>query len=505
MEFLCTFATHQHPTKKNMAISSHIINLTALALKDRVLTYTERQTIMNAAMQEGVSAQEINAYIDRALEVRLQSYSKEELGRCPGCGHGVPLIADTCPFCGHALERQTTHQATTPNVPPPYIPSAEADIIKRENQQTAAQKRNIKTCPDCGAPFPLISNICTYCGHILHEQQDSELNVQNLINNIKQNIETLQSAPSPTLKEVLIFRSPLIMCLLAAITAVMSYSIGHDILTKISSVMFLAAIVTIYAFKKEDSPVAKADNAYYDAIHSHEMYTRTVDSLYGDNQEASDLLKTYAADIDTIKRNRNKNRNIIALGMIAVIMGCLAIPAGSNMTPADKYQANRQKYSAAYSIAESYKTIQPYPGKAVNDAYSPYLRCEGAGVASIDVINISPDFINMHLLGDEQMYILRISGIRLESTGKKLPRTDTCQITITLLDKDGTPIKFDQQPLIMDPADDKSDSPDNLTTAVLGKGTGSCYADFVSKSFTRSARIFTDVINRTEYFTITCH
>ena len=75
-----------------MAVSKHILDLITLALQDRVLTFKERQTIIEAAEKEGTATAEVNAVMDNMLEQRLKSYTKEELGSCPNCGHGVPLF-----------------------------------------------------------------------------------------------------------------------------------------------------------------------------------------------------------------------------------------------------------------------------------------------------------------------------------------------------------------------------------------------------------------------------
>ena len=64
-----------------MAIPKHIIDLTALALQDRVLTFKERQTIIVEALKAGVTAEEINHYIDTAqltshIEEMVQKYGE---------------------------------------------------------------------------------------------------------------------------------------------------------------------------------------------------------------------------------------------------------------------------------------------------------------------------------------------------------------------------------------------------------------------------------------------
>ena len=114
-----------------MAIPKKIIDLTTLALQDRVLTYKERKTIVAEALKMGVRQEEIDAYLTNALNIRLQSYTKEELGSCPGCGHGVPLIADQCPYCGTMLQRDGNHVIVPPTHPNSFNISGKAAKIIR--------------------------------------------------------------------------------------------------------------------------------------------------------------------------------------------------------------------------------------------------------------------------------------------------------------------------------------------------------------------------------------
>jgi len=65
-----------------MAISKKTLDLINLALKDKVLTQVERQIIVNAALEMGISKQEIEAYLSHATDERIRSiYSKEEIFR----------------------------------------------------------------------------------------------------------------------------------------------------------------------------------------------------------------------------------------------------------------------------------------------------------------------------------------------------------------------------------------------------------------------------------------
>ena len=93
-----------------MAISKHTLDLIKLALEDRELTFKERQVIVEAAVKEGASVAEINAVLDNMVALRLRSYSKEQLKRCPSCGAQIPLISDDCFYCGAHISIRRNNQ-----------------------------------------------------------------------------------------------------------------------------------------------------------------------------------------------------------------------------------------------------------------------------------------------------------------------------------------------------------------------------------------------------------
>ena len=315
-----------------MAITPKIKELVTLALSDRVLTNTERHTIVAAAMQDGIAETEINEYINSALRIRLQSYTKEQLQHCPFCGAQTPLISDECLFCGKPLNNNV--EPSDAKTPPLFIQNREADIIRGENLRTAQQSHDIRNCPDCGAPFPLISNICTSCGHILHEQTDSDLNIRNLISNINQSIKTLKEAPVPTLGEVLWFRFALVCFCVAAVTLVLAINLSEH--PTAMGIFEIISVISLYnAFKplKDDtseelakSPVRLADECYYNAVHDMEMYTRKIETLYGDNREAKDLLNEYGAIINAQKAQRAKSSTKLAIILAILVVLLFVIP-----------------------------------------------------------------------------------------------------------------------------------------------------------------------------------
>lgn len=481
-----------------MAISQNIISLTELALKDRVLTPVEKTTIINAAVAEGTSEEEVTQYINTALKHRLEShYSKDELKRCPSCGAQVPLIADKCLFCMQDLPVDAPK-------PPPYvkITSEEAAVINLENDFTAMQQRDIDKCPNCGADFPLISNVCPYCHHVLREQADSQTHINNLIHNINQSIQQLRNVPKPTFIEVVQFRIQLIMFVVAAVLLVEAVAQSSATLAGWSAMCLCVSIVALLVTKKENSPVANADNAYYNALYTQEMYSRTIDTLYGEDTEARNLLKSYDTEIATLKKSRDENRKKIAVTFLVIIAVAALLPLLKS-GPVSKYEDNRQKYPSVYQDSEVRKVITPY-STPVHSSYSPYIAVKGGATACLEVIP-DPEDIKLndwHILDGTPLCKLRISGVKILSTGRQLPNYDTAKLSLLLYDKNGNPIETGLHATNLETIDFKIKCADNIYN-LLSRGEGSYYAEFVSTDTTADFKAVTSVIDRAQFFEIT--
>ncbi len=320
-----------------MAVSKRILDLIALALQDRVLTFKERQIIMEAAVKEGTSEAEINAVIDNMLAQRLGSFTKEELGSCPGCGHGVPLLADECPYCGTMLRQQTQRQENPIN-----ISDKDAEIIRSENVRVEEEKK--KNCPKCGAPYPLVSNICTHCGYVLHERNDSDLNANNLVDNIRESLRRLKASPRPGIFSILKYRSGIFSLYWAVAFLILYRLLQNGTFGLISIVMLIASVLfllfvrqrtnyykdvfndysILWNLGKETSPLEVADYIFFSSLHSYRKYARLIDTLYGDDAEAKKILADFDAEINEVKKSRSSNRNILTILVIVLLL----IPVG---------------------------------------------------------------------------------------------------------------------------------------------------------------------------------
>ena len=297
-----------------MAISKHIIDLVNLALADRVLTFKERETIVKEAVAENISEVEINTFLDNMLARRLSTFTKEELKSCPSCGAQIPLISDQCPFCGSTFEKRQSITNITGEV---------ADIIRAENQKTIEPDSEPKTCPNCGAPFPLISNICTHCGHVHHARQDSDINIKNLIDNISRSVIRIQWAYKPSVLDVIRANMGTLLVIFAVALLISSFSYpgGFGICA------FVVAIPLVFwgviKSSNDYSPVKIADEMYYTALNERNMYVRLVQQVYGNNAEAQKYIAQLGSEIQKAESKRRINRLILTIFAILLFSSML--------------------------------------------------------------------------------------------------------------------------------------------------------------------------------------
>lgn len=403
-----------------MAIPKQIMQLTELALKDRVMTLVEKQTIINAALEKHVPEKEITAYIDEAIRARLEQYSKEDLEHCPHCGAQVPVVSDKCLFCGGSLQSAEEQNVTTDD-----IEGADADTIHRENAKTENARHDIQHCPDCGAPFPLISNICPYCHHVLLAQKDSVLNVKNMIDNIENSISELKSAPKPTIIDILKYRKEVFCFLISAVLFVM-WTMKFDY---VSSTCILPSILTlilafVFVLMKSDtnSPVKIADDKFYNAIHTQEMYSRHIATFYGDDKEVKNALRNYSAEIATQKKLRQKNRNTLTFSVLGLITLVLLLPL---LRPSAKaqYKKSLKMNPSVFANAELKSTLHPHPECSVDSTFAPYFKAVSNAELSLEFQEgIRNGIYFKGSLIDVPNYKLRIDNVKLVATGEKIPQ-----------------------------------------------------------------------------------
>ena len=293
------------------------------------------------------------------------------------------------------------------------------------------------------------------------------------------------------------------MLLAAALLLVLAFTHSSGAAAGWSIVCLLIAVVALLATKKEDSPVAKADAVYYDALYNQEMFSRTIDTLYGENPEARQRLKEYEDIINVIRQNKDSNRKKITVTFITLIIAGL-IPFFVRPNPVKSYQENQNKYSEIYQLSEERKTVRANVENPVSETLSQYLKCESPATVSIDVENDNNDLNDFKLLGSDCKFRLRISGIRLVSTGKKLPDAKTFKIAVTLFDKNSKVLETGLGLTVLENIDYDKKSDDNLIK-VLENGSGSYYAEFVSQNSGNNIRTLKEVMDKIEYFSVTTY
>ena len=382
-------------------------------------------------------------------------------------------------------KKKTAPPVTPPPPPPPPSPSeraqkfAEAEaIIRSENLRMSEERRNIKQCPNCGAPYPLVSNICPYCGHVLHEQQGEDFNIRTLIDNINASINTLKNAPKPTFHQVLTHWVELVFIYMASATMIICvhynsmfslFSESYKLDTN-GLLLSLAVFVATYAFllilllsaKKysaDISPLQQADNVYYSALHANEKYRRQIATIYGDNFEAKSLLNNFAAEIEVVQKVRNSNR----LKLTLFLVGFSLIPVFLYIfgpTPRSRFESFRDENKLSFNMSSYSKTLKPLPGHPIADSIANYLTVDGDAYLAFD-----------------NVWWLMLDHVKIGYEGDKIEHPDSCVLKAVLYDKNMKPIS---DSLVSYTKNDNFEN--TLLYTILNRGRSHYYESFVSKN-----------------------
>lgn len=480
------------PESDGFTIPGKIKQLTALALKDRVMTPVERQTIIDEALKKGVFADVINKYLDDALDERLKSYTKEELGNCPGCGHGVPVFADQCPYCGRTLEHQ--ERGIISNRPLTISGNA-AKIISQENIKTEQQRVNITNCPKCGAKYPLISHVCTHCGYVLHEQAESEHSAKTLLEAIKGSIAKLKKCPNPTFWQILWYNVNVLFFVLTLASFWIAYIVDYDDIRSIwVSFGLIFMLIAIYISTKKPtwkSPITSADQIFYDALGRHEMYSRQAKTLYGNDKDAINLLDDFQSIInDTQARRAEAQKKRYISFTCFLVVPFLAVFLYQSVAQV-RFHRNYDEYPQLIEAADISKKLKPYPSTTgCNKGLERYFTATDEATLTFDVANF-------YAINDDIYFEPRLYGVKLTAAGTTVEDAELSNFVVVLLDKDFNETKY------------RFRLSDDVTVkkakAFFESGKGHCYVDFVDRdNIDRSltAESLKELVDKFCYYTI---
>ncbi len=468
-----------------------IKKLTAFALSDRVLTDLERYTIVNKAIRNGIRSEEINQYLDDQLNLRLKSYTKVDLRDCPFCGAQIPLISDECMYCGKPLE----HIEGSTNIAF-NISGKEADIIRSENQRVEQERHGITNCPDCGAPFPLISNICESCGHVLHERTENALNIKNLLTNMQRSIDRVNKAPKPTVLQIIMYWFYYILMILSIFAFIVGIIADNEVGKIISLAGFIGGIIamgTNAVLNDTKSPVLIADGEYYKAKHSYEMFAREVDTLYGDDDEAQKMLSNFSSTLKLLKRERYQNRIKVGRIILITALVILGVVTYFSVKAEDYTQPHKENKEITMPPNTEWalnfsKHLEPYPPESgVQDNLSDFLRANKGAELSF-------------VMGeDNNQPVFHWKVAQLELLPGESADTNhifkNVEIGIQLLDSNYQQIKTLSICLA-------SRMPYHNYNTIIDKGKGHYYIDFWSKNYTSEESILYTISEKAVYYTI---
>ncbi|MCQ2250313.1 MAG: zinc ribbon domain-containing protein [Bacteroidales bacterium] len=299
-----------------MEIPAQIKELVDLALKDAIITPLERQTIVNEAIDCGIRESEINKYINQKLDEKLSKRSKDQLKACPKCGAQIPLLADNCPYCGHEYSKADISDKKQ------TADSHAAAIIESENQRIEDEKQNLEHCPNCGHPYPLISNICPACKHVLHHNEENELNIQRLIDKIKDGANRIKKVEGPSIGNILLFRGCATSLFVIAVMILYFTKFPSGYLLTLAAIAAPFGLICLFFDNSQNNPVDRFNRAYNKFLSEIKVAYNHINNFYGDHQEAYSLLDDTSKMLHQLNEQREqeiRKKHFIIL-LIAVII-----------------------------------------------------------------------------------------------------------------------------------------------------------------------------------------
>jgi len=415
----------------------HTLNsLIALAVKDAVLTPVERKTIVDKAVGYGLQVDEANAMLDNALRERIAQTPKTDLKSCPDCGAMVPLVSDFCPFCGH-------HYAVSESPQPENnVDSDEARIIEVENQRTEQQRVDNKTCDKCGHPYPLVSNVCPYCGNVLFHSDYHDLSAKKLADNIQSEIDNIQNMPRITVGMFIKYRITWLLMALGILSCIY-LSDFHPGYAVVSFFVFMFAGLPFNRTKDLEKGakglIEEYNEKYYGFLGKIKLFENQIDNFYGDDAEARVLLDDLNKRVDAQDKAKTevlrKAYLFVALILAVSIAAVCLLPRPAEYKP-QTLSENVQKYPLDWQLFDSYKQVKLSPCLLEDGIASEYFEVDSQAVLSF---NLHKDFGQEVLFDDDSddRFCLLIKDLNIRYINSERFSRDNITFYIVCRDADG--------------------------------------------------------------------
>ncbi len=465
-------------------ISKNLVDLVDLALTDAVLTQKEREVLVNAAAKEGISEQEINLYINNQLDKRLKQKSKADLKACPHCGAQIPLLAECCPYCHYEYQEYHSRRSLD------EIESYDANLIRAENAKTYNERENIGNCPNCGHPYPLISNICPACSHVLHYGDENKKNIERLTGKIFIRINELNLLPKVSIFHIIKYRHPE-YCFVALATCTIALALNPnfgeygtvpvlDLILLMMGLFFFAPAFIFpfnqekaahfgfaYPFTRGESPIGIRNKAVAQCKADLQSLENQIDTIYGADKECKAMLENLKKQSNkALANSRTKTMGIVFKNLLILgLMALLTVSALSSSEVRLDHLANFKFDSELESVMTRSKSLA-----AVEIEGNQLGRLNEYG--QVD----QPASIEPILMSDNQVQY-RVENVLIKASGNKLTgNTDSTGLALMLLDKSYNRIG-DSFFLICDNDQD--------VMQMMKSGKGEAYATFTTKGFNR--------------------
>lgn len=181
----------------------------------------------------------------------------------------------------------------------------------------------MEQCPVCKEPMPALSKICPVCGYIATQADNTNNLLDTLVSNMDKCLHDMKQISKPTIMSG-IRNNLFILYMILTIQFFVLAAVSMSTLAWLIVIFFL--ILSIFATKKRFGK-GKNDAASQlkQITTDYESYQRQANTYFGKNKEVRELSQTLTQELETIRKDWQKQTSRCNMAGLIVIIGIMLV------------------------------------------------------------------------------------------------------------------------------------------------------------------------------------